>query len=294
MTLCFLGFGEAASEMARGLKSEGLNDIYAYDVMQTDERFGPAIHERVEKTSITLVDSVDELTRKSDFLFSLVPAFAAKEALQSVLGKLPTGSFYTDLTASTPDAKKEMAKIATEKGLHFTDGAMLGALLVYQHKVPTLLSGDGAQEVHDRMTPFGMKLTVTSENPGDASAVKLIRSIYMKGLASLVLETFTAADHFSVEDKVLPSLAETIDSKSFMETSERLITGTMVHAARRGAELGGSLKMLEDAGLDLRMTKAAFEKHKLVADSGIREELGGKPPKSWQEAVLLLNQSLSK
>lgn len=288
MKLCFMGFGEAASEMARGLRADGLNEIYAYDVMQNDERFGPAVHERIEKTGVTLVSSVKELAEIADFVFTIVPPNCTMDALKSILPHLKKGTYYTDLTASTPDAKREMARVAEEGGVVFTDGAMLGALLVYQNKVPILASGKGAVVVREAMTPYGMNITEVGEQPGDASAVKLIRSIYMKGTASLVIETLQAAEHFGVSDLVIPSLAETFDSKTFVETMSRLATGTSIHASRRGAELSGSLAMLRDAGLDASMTEAAYAKHMMVAKANIREKLGGKPPKSWQETISLL------
>ena len=151
MKLCFIGFGEAASEMAGGLKKEGLSEIYAYDVMQNDERFGSAIHERVEKTGITLLDSMEALAEIADFIFTIVPPNCSVDAIKNVAPKLKKGTYYTDLTASTPDAKKEMARIAKDAGIIFTDGAMLGALLVYQHKVPILVSGEGAEHVKSRL-----------------------------------------------------------------------------------------------------------------------------------------------
>lgn len=290
MNLGFIGFGEAAFEMAFGLKQEGLSGICACDVMQNDARFGPTIRERVGKAGVELLPSLEELAQRSDFIFSMVPANCSVEAAEEIAPYLKKGSYYTDLTASTPDVKKRMAQIVENAGAVFTDGAMLGALVVYHHKVPILVSGSGAQQFKQVMEPFGMDITVTGKQSGEASAIKLIRSIYMKGTAALVIEMLQAADHFGVSEQVLPSLAETFDSKTFLQTMERLATGTSIHAQRRGAELSGSLAMLKNAGLDFSMTQAAYEKHMLVAKANIREKLGGKPPKNWQEAVALLSK----
>jgi len=290
MKLCFLGFGEAAFEMSYGLKGEGFTEIYAYDVMQNDDRFGPTIKERAAKAEITLLPSLKELAENADFLFCMVPANFSISAAESIVPMLKKGTYYCDLTASTPDAKKKIAEIVAPSGAVFTDGAMLGALVVYHHKVPIIVSGEGAAKMIEAFTPYGMDIKQEGSAPGDASAIKLIRSIYMKGTASLVIEMLTAASHFGVSDQVIPSLAATFDSKTFVQTMERLATGTSVHAQRRGAELSGSLQMLEDAGLASTMTRAAYDTHMRLAKANVREKLGGKPPKDWQEAIKLLNE----
>lgn len=290
MKLCFLGFGEAAFELAAGLKTEGFSELYAYDAMQDDKIFGPLIQERMKKAAVTPLSSPKALADAADNFFCLVPANYSVEAAEHIAPYLQPGSHYTDLTASAPDVKKKIAHIIAQAGGIFTDGAMLGALVTYHHKVPILMSGEGAEQVKLMMKPFGMNITVAGTQPGDASAIKLIRSIYMKGTAALVIETLQAATFFGVEDQVIPSLAETFDSKSFLETMDRLATGTSIHAQRRGAELSGSLQMLSDAGLDASMTKAAYEKHMMLAKINVREKLGGRAPQSWQEAIRLLSK----
>lgn len=209
MKLCFLGFGEAAFEMAAGLKTGGQCELYAYDAMQDNERFGPLIRERMERAAVNQLASLEELADAADNFFCLVPANCSVEAAEHIAPYLRPGGCYTDLTASAPGVKKEIAHIITEAGGIFTDGAMLGALVAYRHRVPILMSGDGAERVKLIMEPLGMNITVAGNQPGDASAIKLIRSIYMKGTAALVIETLQAAAFYGVEDQVIPSLAET-------------------------------------------------------------------------------------
>ncbi len=200
------------------------------------------------------------------------------------------GMLYVDLTASTPDNKQKIWENIKETGVEFVDGAMLGALVVYKHKVPILASGCGAQRFCDEMTQFGMKITNISDIPGDASAVKLIRSIYMKGNASLLFEMLEAACNFGVEDIVIDSLSDTMDSKSFVETMNRLITGTAIHAQRRAVELCGSVDMLRNAGIGSEMSTAAVQKHQNLAALDFKTKMKGRVPKDWREVFSLITK----
>lgn len=290
MKIGFIGFGEAAYEMACGLKQEGLTDIYAYDVMQNNGVFGPQIKERIDKSQVIQLDSYKEVIDKAGTVLIAVPADHAYEVSQSLKPILKTDMLYADLTASTPDNKQRIWQNLKETGIRFVDVAMLGALVVHKHKVPILVSGCGAQRFCDEMIPFGMNITVTSDTPGAASAVKLVRSIYMKGTASLLFEMLEAACHFGVDEQVIASLSDTMDSKSFAETMNRLVTGTSIHAHRRGVELSGSVNMLKNAGINSEMSAAAVQKHQNLAALDFKTKMQGRVPKDWREVISLVTK----
>ena len=136
------------------------------------------------------------------------------------------------------------------------------------------------------MTPYGMDITKVSENPGDASAIKLVRSIYMKGVAALYLELLEAAHEFNIEELVLDSISETMDSKSFKETMNRLVTGSSIHALRRSIELDGSIQMLEASNLNSVMSKAAKNKLERLATFNLKEKFKGQKPNHWLKKLV--------
>lgn len=288
MKIGFIGFGEAAYEISFGLKQEGLANICAFDVMQNHEVFGPQIKERAAKSQVTLLNTAQELVEKVDSIFVAVPAdysYGVSESLKPFLRK---DKLYVDLTASTPDNKKKIWENIKDTGVKFVDAAMMGPLPLYKLKVPILSSGNGAQRLYDEMTPFGMVITVIGENPGDASAIKLLRSIYLKGSASLLFEMLEAAYKLGVEDQVIASLSDTLDRKSFAETMNRLVTGTAIHAQRRGVELSGSVQMLNKEGIDSGMSEAAVKKHESIAALNFREKFEGRTPKDWREVISIM------
>ena len=118
-----------------------------------------------------------------------------------------------------------------------------------------------------------MMIEKVSENAGEASAVKLIRSIFMKGMAALCFELLESAHHYNVEKLVLDSVSETMDKTSFEETLNRTVTGSSIHALRRSIELEGSIEMLEQANLNSLMATAARDKLQLLSQYNLKMNL---------------------
>ena len=285
MKIGFLGFGEAAFELSTGLKEEGLTSIKAFDVMANDDKFGPQIKSRAQSVGIQLQDSLSELLPDIDVLFVAVPASKALEVSATVCSQLNGSSFlYVDVSASSPNVKQEIEKGLSDVDIPFVDVAMLGPLPVFKHKVPISASGNGTEELIKKMEPYHMNITSVGTKAGDASAVKLIRSVFMKGIVGLYLETLQASETFNVSSEVLSSLEDTMDSHSFMDTLNRLITGTAVHAERRAFELNGSVEMLQEAGLNANLTSAAKDKLLELAEISAKYQ-GEDKPLTWKEVI---------
>lgn len=118
------------------------------------------------------------------------------------------GKIYADVSASTPAVKEKIWEAVRDTGVKFVDAAMLGSLPKDKHQVPITASGNGADTLKEMMTPYGMKITTAGEKAGAASAIKLVRSIYMKGIASLMIEMLQAADAYDVSEEVVSSIAK--------------------------------------------------------------------------------------
>jgi 3-hydroxyisobutyrate dehydrogenase-like beta-hydroxyacid dehydrogenase len=194
-----------------------------------------------------------------------------------------------DVTTAKPASKRDMEATFAAQGIRCVDGAMLGPLPVNGHRVPILASGAAAAEWAAIMTPYGMKIEVMEGHAGAASAIKLVRSVFMKGLEALFVETFLFARRSGAEDIVLSSLAETLNVP-FENTAQRMITADLVHAERRAFEVEESIGQMRDIGIEPIMAEATVRRLKKSAALGTREELGGVAPKTladvygiWQE-----------
>ncbi len=294
MRIGYIGFGEASYEMACGLKQEGLINIYAYDVKQDDKVYGLQINDRIKKSKVTKTDSYESLIEKVNIVFVAVPASNAYEVSENIKEIVKKDMLYVDLSASSPDNKKRIFENLVGTGVGFVDAAMLGALTIYKHKVPIIASGCGAKRFCDEMSKFGMNIKVTSNNPGDASAIKLIRSIYIKGTASLLFETLEAAYHFGVAQQVIDSIAYTMEDTSFSETINRLVTGTSVHAQRRYTELCDATKMLNNAGIQSDMSDASIKKHKRLIEMNLDSVFQGRVPRNWKDVIAFITKNEKK
>ncbi|MDA8227444.1 MAG: prephenate dehydrogenase/arogenate dehydrogenase family protein [Desulfitobacterium hafniense] len=291
MKLGLVGFGEAAFEMSVGLKQEGFEAILAYDVMLNHPVFGTQIRERASQAQVELLEAPGDLLNQVEIVVVAVPADKDYEVSEVLKPHLKKGCIYIDVTASTPNVKQNIWKNIQGEEVLFVDAAMMGPLPIYKHKVPILASGNGTDQFIQLMSQYGMDITKVSINPGEASAVKLIRSIYMKGVVALYYELLEAAHTFNVEDLVISSINETMEGKTFEQTMNRLVTGTAIHARRRSVELGGSIEMLETSNINSAMSKAAREKLEGIAKLNLKAKFNGKQPGHWLEVIRACQQN---
>jgi 3-hydroxyisobutyrate dehydrogenase-like beta-hydroxyacid dehydrogenase len=285
MHLGFIGFGEAAFELASGLNEQGIEKMKAYDPLWNVPEYSELVRSRAEESHVTIVESSEEVLVDVEAVIVAVPADKALEVSAQLMSHLKNGSVYIDVSAANPDVKKQISSNINKCGGKFVDAAMMGPLPVYKHKVPILASGDGTDVFIEMMSLFGMNIEKVSEMPGEATAAKLIRSIYMKGIVGLYIELLEAAHHFNVEKLVIDSLSETINGREFEETMNRLVTGTALHATRRSIELGGTIDMLESANLDSSMSKVAKAKIEKLGLLNLKEKYHGEKPEHWRQVI---------
>lgn len=288
MIIGFLGFGEAAYCITKGFYAQGVEEMIAYDAMQDDEIRGSIICEYAEENGVTLLDCAAAVAMQADIIFAAVPSGFTLELCRQVSPVLRSGQVYADVSASTPATKEKIWALLEERGVLFADAAMLGSLPQDLHRVPITVSGNGALEFARLMTPLGMRITQAGDKAGTASAIKLVRSIFMKGLAACMCETMQAADAYNVTEEVVTSLAASLDGIPFTKHLDRLVTGTAIHAARRAEEVKGSIQMLEECELDSSVAKAAVSKHELLARYCFVDRFARSKPKGWKEIIELM------
>jgi 3-hydroxyisobutyrate dehydrogenase-like beta-hydroxyacid dehydrogenase len=194
------------------------------------------------------------------------------------------------VNTAAPRVKEEVAAVVEQAGTPFCDAAILGAVPTYLHRVPILASGSAARRFHDTMTPFGMNIGVIGEKPGQASAIKMFRSIFMKGLLSLFVETLTATHRYGVDETVLSSLAESLDGTPLLETARMQMTKGSVNAGRMAHEMEEVIATLEELGVPAEMSRASREKLLWFAGFGFRERFGGELPKTLAEVLAVMRR----
>ncbi|MHC1760197.1 MAG: DUF1932 domain-containing protein [Negativicutes bacterium] len=287
MRLGFVGFGEVGFELSRGLKQEGVSEIFAFDPMADDPKYGALVDSRVREAGVVLLPSAIAVAMSSEVIIAAIPGSKALTAALSIVSTLTSGQIYADVSTSTAASKKKMAEAIEARGALFVDGAMMGGLSMQHHKVPTLVSGSGSDEFVRLLTPFGMNLTKVSDIAGDAIAIKLVRSIAMKGLASLAVETLEAAVKLGVESYVLKSIEDTLSAAPFNETLDWLVTASAVHAERQVHEMNDVMVMMKEIGVETTMTLGTTRRLEWLAKKNYKELFQGKKPREWEEVAAI-------
>lgn len=285
MRIGFIGFGEAAYCISSGLSDEGIRDSIAYDAMKDNATMGRLVKSRAAEAEVALMEDARSVVEQCDLLFVAVPSSHSLDIAKEVKSYLKEGQHYIDVSASTPTAKRKIWDVIKDKKVLFTDAAMLGSLPQDRHKVPITASGNGARAFLDTMSPYGMRISYLNAEPGAASAIKLVRSIYMKGVAALMYEMLQAADAYGICDDIVASISDSFDGIPFREHLDRLVIGTAIHAGRRGAELKGSIQMLEEIDVNAAMTIAAKHRHELLEEYRFNEVYALTKPKGYQDII---------
>lgn len=285
MNLGFIGFGEVGFELARGLKQEGLSGVVAFDPMAGDAKYGPLVQNRAKEADVALLPTPQAVAKAAEVIIAAVPGSKALAAALDLAPALKPNQVYADVSTSTAARKKQMALAIESVGALFTDGALMGGLSMQHHKVPTLLSGSGSDSFIRLLSPFGMSLTKVSDIAGDAIAIKLVRSIAMKGLASLAVETLAAATKLGVDTAVLRSIEDTLSAASFKETLDWLVTASAVHAERQVHEMNDVMLMMQEIGVEPTMTQATTRRLEWLAAKNYKAKFQGKKPREWQEVA---------
>lgn len=285
MNIGFIGFGEAAFNIALGLSGEGVSGIRANDALMDHEIMGKQVHSRAEQAGVTLVSSPSQVAKWADVLFAAVPSSFTIDVCRDVKESLRAGQLYIDVSASTPATKVAIWEEIKDTGVLFSDAAMLGSLPKDKHQVPITASGNGAEKFKEMMTPYGMKITLAGDKAGSASAIKLVRSIFMKGIAALMIEMLQAADAHGVADEVVASVGKSLDGIPFTDHLDRLVTGTAIHCVRRAAELKGSIAMLAEDDISPEMTTAAKHRHEALECYEFAKLYVDRKPSGWREII---------
>jgi 3-hydroxyisobutyrate dehydrogenase-like beta-hydroxyacid dehydrogenase len=245
MRIAVLGLGEAGTIYARGLAERGA-DVVGFD---------PAVSTTPDgvRRALGLADAVDG----ADLVLSLVGASAAEQVLTESLPRMAPAAAFADFNTGAPEQKRTLATRAVAAGIPFGDVAVMAPVPRAGLGTELLASGDGAESIADALGSYGLPIRVVGVDAGDAAALKLVRSVFMKGLAGLVFESLAAAEKIGAASEARAQIARELgpDGDALVQ---RLLDGTRQHAARREQEMRDARALLDDLGTPTWMTDGAL------------------------------------
>ena len=133
-------------------------------------------------------------------------------------------------------------------------------------QVPMLLGGSHASALLTALNQLGFKAKLASEQIGVASATKMSRSIMVKGMEAMVIESLTTARHYGVEDAVIASLYETFPGIDWEKQAAYFFQRVIEHGRRRSEEMREVALTVQEAGLTPWLAMAAAERQSHTAD----------------------------
>jgi 3-hydroxyisobutyrate dehydrogenase-like beta-hydroxyacid dehydrogenase len=275
----FVGFGEAGSTIARGLKSAGLTQIFAFDI-EPDR-----VNRNAADTGTPLLGSNRELADAAEIIFSTVTCARAREAAEQTAPFLMPHHVYADLNSVSPALKQEIEQVIVPTGAGFVEAAVMSPVSPLAHRAPMLLGGKAAPAFVELMTPFGMRLEVVSDKVGTAAATKMFRSIIVKGLEALMLECALAAAPFGADERVFSSLSESFPGIDWQRLANYMVNRVVVHGERRAREMEEVAETLASLGIEPIMAEAAARRQDWCAKLNISRQFGPEGPRTYREVI---------
>ncbi|MFU0947151.1 DUF1932 domain-containing protein [Kluyvera ascorbata] len=278
--IAFIGFGEAGGILASELAAQ-------HQVVIWDSKLGGGEREamlaKADQAGVQVADSLAQALDGAAWVFSTVTAGSALEVAQQSTALMQAGQYFLDLNSVAPDTKRQAAQ-AFSPGV-YVDVAVMAPVPPARMKTPLLVGGPQAESVTDVLNQLGFNARFGSLVVGKVSAIKMCRSVMIKGLEALTTECLFAAREYGVEEDVLASLHASFPSLGWDGAFPGyLISRVAEHGIRRSEEMEEVVKTLRDAGGEGLMSQstARVQRHLPQQMRGLGLDYAGLQPFSWQ------------
>jgi 3-hydroxyisobutyrate dehydrogenase-like beta-hydroxyacid dehydrogenase len=231
-----LGYGEVGRILAEDLRRQDLR-VATYDIKLRSDQSGGPLRDHASAHGVALTTSHADLAARSDFIVSAVTASQAVPVAEACAPAVKQGAWFLDFNSASPGAKQRAAALIDNSGGRYVEGAVMTSIPPKRIKVPLLLGGAGAETLAPLLAEIGFNAQVASNELGVASAVKMCRSVMIKGLEAMVIEGFTTARAYGVEDALLASLAETFPGIDWEKQGAYFFQRVIEHGRRRSEEV---------------------------------------------------------
>ena len=260
--VAFIGFGEAGKTFARPGDA-------AFDIKTDHPR------ERADKladyaaTGVRGCETAREALSGARAVLSLVTADQAIAAAQDDAALLAPGALWLDMNSVAPGTKRAAAAAIEAAGGRYADVAVMAPVHPARMAVPLLVAGPHAADAAEALEAIGFSnVRVAGPKVGDASAIKMIRSVMVKGIEALTAECVLAAERAGVTEAVIASLDASSKVQGWGERADYNLDRMLAHGARRAAEMEEVAKTLEELGIDPAMTRGTIARQREIGTLG--------------------------
>lgn len=259
-----VGYGEVGRILAEDLRARGVA-VGAYDLKLGGPQ-ADALRGHAQAHGVTLHGSHAALAAGSDFIVSAVTASQTVAVAEACAPAVRRDAWFLDFNSASPGAKQRAAALIDAAGARYVEAAVMTSIPPYRIKVPLLLGGANAARLQPQLAALGFVAKVASDRLGVASATKMCRSVMIKGLEAMVIESFTAARAYGVENEVLASLAETFPGIDWERQGAYFFQRAIEHGRRRSEEVREVAQTVREVGLTPWSAQGTAERQAWVAD----------------------------
>ena len=262
-----IGYGEVGQAFGAGL-CEQVAAIGAWDLkfLAANTRVAATQQDQGAKAGVRACAAMAELCAEADLLICAVTASHTLAVAQEAATHLRPGVFFLDLNSASPSTKQQAAASIEAAGGHYVEAGVMTSVPPYGIRVPMLIGGSAAAGLAPVLRGWGMDVTVVSDQLGVASAIKMCRSVMIKGLEALVIESYTTARQYGVEDRMIPTLQETFPGIDWQQVGAYFFSRVVQHGQRRAEEMRESASTVREAGFEPFMASAIAARQQWVAD----------------------------
>lgn len=258
LRIAFIGFGELGSRFACDLARRGDVDLIAYDILAGSPA-GARVEARAQEIGVRLAKTNRDACEGAAVVVSAVTADRAEAVARETAPGLRAGQIFLDVNSASPATKRRASVMVASGGADYVEGAVMGPVAGAGIAVEILVGGPAAGRAGDLLNALGMKLTPVADEIGRASAIKLCRSIMIKGIEALMVDCAQACRHWGVEEPVYASLVRTFPGTDWTKLAGDMAERVATHGVRRSAEMREASEMLVEMGLDGRLAAAVAE-----------------------------------
>ncbi len=278
-----VGYGEVGKVFSAGLQPRAAR-VSTWDLKLADTAQAAVLRAHAGSVGVAVADSMAQLCAGSNLLISAVTASNTLAVAQAAAPHIRPGTVFLDLNSASPGTKQQAAQLIDAAGGHYVEAGVMTSVPPYGIRVPMLLGGARAAELAELLKSWGLDARAVSVDLGVASAIKMCRSVMIKGLEALVIESYATARAYGVEDHVLPTLVETFPSIDWSEQGAYFFSRVVQHGKRRAEEMREAANTVQEAGFPPFMAQAIADKQQWVADQaalGLFDGIGKEA--TWQD-----------
>jgi 3-hydroxyisobutyrate dehydrogenase-like beta-hydroxyacid dehydrogenase len=275
--IALVGFGEVGRTLARDLIALGFTDLVTYDIAcaasdgtasdRIASESGPG---RAAKALGVTASAKPQVLAGRDLVICAVTAAQTLVAAETVAKHIDANALYMDCNSAAPSTKQHAARIIDAVGGRYVEAAVMTVIGPKGLQTPMLLGGPHARDFLNDYVQLGLDAKVYADTIGQASSVKMCRSVIIKGIEGIMMECLLSARHYGVEADVLASLNDMFPGQDWTTLSGHMIRRSLQHGRRRAEEMREVAKTVSDAGVTPHMTNGAVERHEWAAGVGKR------------------------